>query len=86
MGCEATTEAICQMLCTCLSIGKENILNTSQAAPGALAHRSPPATLHHLQNPKWMPGVPEMVKGLLKKRGRGKKITMEIVATSVISN
>ena len=33
---------------------------------GAGGTRSPPATPHHLQNPKWPPGGPKMAHGVWK--------------------
>ena len=33
---------------------------------GAGGTRSPTATLHRLQNPKWPPGAPEMADGVWK--------------------
>ena len=34
---------------------------------GAGGIRSPPATPHRLQNPKWPPGAPKMVDGVWKE-------------------
>ena len=44
-----------------------NVVTEEKYQPsGAGGTRSPPATAHRLQNPKWPPGGPEMADGVRK--------------------
>ena len=52
---------------------------------GAGGTRSPPATPHRLQNPKWPPGGPEMADGVWKEK-KEKKIITFLVATNVVAS